>query len=87
MLTNIGVVPCFNSGKAIRVISTSEKKFGFHDLAHAIPVGMFKKAHRTDAGIVDQNVKPAELRLRNVNRLLPHGRIGDVACDNFDRTF
>ena len=53
----------------------------FTSITRRMPLGirLLEQAHRADAGVVHQNVQPAEFRLGHVDGTLPGFGIGDVA--------
>ena len=64
MLTTIGCRPSRSSGSASRINSTGAKKFTSMIGRKRAGIGFGEAAVCGDAGVVDENVEPAQLALR-----------------------
>ena len=72
-LTTIGRLPAFNSGTASANHLGRREEIDLHDLPQPLGRGLGKAPHRADAGVVDQQVEPAE-DVRTPARRPPRGR-------------
>ena len=85
IFTTIGRLPCRNSGNASRVISAAAKKLTSKIFRSRSGSAMSNRPVAPIAGVIHENVEPAEFLDGPIQRRLPNRRIGDIAGDPFRR--